>query len=606
VKPTFALDTEVFPDYFLMGLRAIGGQGAPIFFELCEGRPFDQAGARKLLQSARLVTFNGNHFDMLMIALALDGRSTTVIHQAATDLIQTNFKPWQVADRMRVRIPKFDHIDLIEVAPGQSSLKIYAGRLHAPTIQDLPFEPGELILTAKRRAEVRAYCGVDLDNTALLYEALKPQIELRERMGVTYEHDYDLRSKGDAQIAEHVISKEVERLNGFQTVAAEVYEGKSFKYQVPDFIGFQTPKLKHLLDVVRGTNFIVQANGKVDLPITLEAEIRIGTGVYRLGIGGLHSSEKTIAHKADAHTILIDRDVSSYYPAIILNCGLFPEHMGPSFLKVYRRIVEQRLEAKAKHDKVTDAVLKIVINGSFGKLGQKYSALYAPDLLIQVTLTGQLALLMLIEHLECNGIQVVSANTDGIVIRCAPGQQEKVAGLICGWELVTGFRTEETLYSALYSRDVNNYLALKEDGSIKAKGIYAPSSLAKNPTSDICVDAVVGFLRDGRSVRSVIEGCRDIRRFLTLRKVQGGALDQVGQLIGKTVRWYYSTRIKGPLTYKTNNYQVPRSQGARALQTLPAEFPNDVDYDWYVREAEAVLEDIGAVIRQGDLFHAAA
>lgn len=63
---------------------------------------------------------------------------------------------------------------------------------------------------------------------------------------------------------------------------------------------------------------------------------------------------------------------------------------------------------------------KIVLNGTFGKLGSKYSFLYSPNLMIQVTITGQLALLMLIEALEAAGISVVSANTDGIVSRC-PG-----------------------------------------------------------------------------------------------------------------------------------------------------------------------------------------
>src|SRR5665648_505827 len=114
---------------------------------------------------------------------------------------------------------------------------------------------------------------------------------------------------------------------------------------------------------------------------------------------------------------LIDKDCTSYYPSIILGLRLYPTHMGDCFLEVYETIVNKRLEAKRNKDKVVANALKITINGSFGKLGSKYSNLYAPDLLIQVTLTGQLALLMLIEMIEGIGISIVSGNTDGIVIK---------------------------------------------------------------------------------------------------------------------------------------------------------------------------------------------
>ena len=116
-----------------------------------------------------------------------------------------------------------------------------------------------------------------------------------------------------------------------------------------------------------------------------------------MGIGGLHSCEKSQYVVADENTVLRDADVSSYYPSIILQQKLSPKAMGKDFITIYQSIVSRRIEAKHRGDKVTADTLKICVNGSFGKLGSKYSALYAPELLIQTTLTGQLALLMLIE-----------------------------------------------------------------------------------------------------------------------------------------------------------------------------------------------------------------
>jgi hypothetical protein len=335
------------------------------------------------------------------------------------------------------------------------------------------------------------------------------------------------------------------------------------------------------------------ATGAVREPDALHnRSIQIGAGIYRLGIGGLHSSETNQAVEADTDHVLVDRDVASYYPAIILRLGLAPQQMGQEFLRVYQSIVDRRLAAKAAGDKVTADVLKIVVNGSFGKLGSKYSRLYSPDLLVQVTLTGQLALLMLIEALEAEGIAVVSANTDGIVIRCHKVDTAAMAAIVADWEARTGFSTEEMGYRALYSRDVNNYIAIKPDGSVKLKGAYATGGLSKNPTTTICTEAAVRWLRDGSSVEDTIRGCTDVRKFLTLRTVKGGAVDQHGAYLGKAVRWYYAREVTGALRYQINGYTVSRSEGARPLMDLPEALPGDIDHNWYITETLQILQDV--------------
>jgi len=298
----------------------------------------------------------------------------------------------------------------------------------------------------------------------------------------------------------------------------------------------------------------------------------------------LHSCEKKISHKGD----LRDRDVTSYYPSIILNQGLYPAHLGPEFLNVYRRIVEQRLEAKSTGNTVTAEALKIVINGSFGKLGNKWSILYSPNLLIQTTVTGQLAILMLIEMLENSGVEVVSANTDGVVFKYAPVSDD----VIPVWEYITGFQTEETKYAALYSKDVNNYIAIKESGGFKAKGQYAVGGLAKNPTNTICVEAVLSHLMWNYDIEGWVHLCKDITKFITCRKVKGGAIWDVAYL-GANIRWYYAKGQAGCIEYAANGNKVPKSDGAKPLMELPDKFPDDVNYDWYIDEANSILEDIG-------------
>lgn len=239
--------------------------------------------------------------------------------------------------------------------------------------------------------------------------------------------------------------------------------------------------------------------------------------------------------------------------------------------------------------------LKVTINGSFGKFGSKWSVLYSPDLLIQTTVTGQLALLMLIERIELAGVSVVSANTDGIVVKCPNSRLKELEEIFLEWETITGFETEETRYIALFSKDVNNFVAIKADGSHKAKGVYAPGGLAKTPSNAICVEAVIENLKRGTPVEDTIYGCWDVTKFVTVRTVKGGAVDQAGNYLGKAVRFYHAMGISGQLTYKVNGYAVPTTEGARALMDLPDEFPADVDFDWYIAEANSILKDIGAV-----------
>jgi hypothetical protein len=590
-KPVVIFDTEVYRDYFLAAFRD-HESGAVVELEAHGGQALDIDALRALLRGRTLVGFNSANFDLPVIAVALAGGDCERIHQAAQALISRGYRGWQFEQAWSIKLPRVDHVDLIEVAPGIAGLKTYGGRLHCKRLQDLPIDPQASIGPADR-ARLREYCRNDLELTDTLYRQLLPQIRLRERMSA--EFDLDLRSRSDAQIAESVLTHQVSLLTGKPVVRQAIEPGTSYHYRAPRWVQFRSLDLVDRLAEIEADQFVVQDHGGVSEPPALAGKtVTVGAGVYRLGIGGLHSSETCQAVEADEEHILVDRDVASYYPSIILRLGLAPRAMGPAFLTAYKTIVERRLAAKAAGDKVTADALKITINGSFGKLGSKWSKLYSPDLLIQTTVTGQLALLMLIEDLEAEGIRVVSANTDGIVIRCHRGDVGAMGEVIQRWEQRTGFDTEETPYRAIYSRDVNNYIAIKPDGRAKLKGAYALESLAKNPVNAVAIDAAVRWLVDGTPPGQTVRACTDTRRFVTLRTVKGGAIDQRGQYLGKTVRWYYARGVAGALRYQSNGYTVPRSDGARALMELPAELPADVDHDWYEREALQILADVGA------------
>lgn len=674
VRSKVTFDLEVYRNYFLCMFKDFDTRKVKYFEQhnIGPGATLDIERIKHFLRKYTLVSFNGNNYDAQILALALDGASCSKLKDASDHIIVGNLKPWEFRDEYGVSLPGYvDHIDLIEVAPGQASLKLYGGRLHSRTLQDLPIEPDQLI-TIHDLDNMRAYCANDNDTTIDLALALADQIELRTQM--SHEYKIDLRSKSDAQIAEAVIASQIQaQRRNMKIVRPKVSAGTKFRYQIPNFINYKSEVLQKMLEVVRASDFIVDKNGSVLMPKQLEEMvIRIGRSAYQMGIGGLHSTEKSQGVVADANHFLIDRDVASYYPAIILLLKLFPKHLGEAFLAVYRGIVEKRLKGKTltkELKKLGDMdgsklwagitqTLKIVINGSFGKLGSKWSKLYSPDLMIQVTITGQLSLLMLIEMLEAEGLSVVSANTDGVVIYGDRSQQEALDDVIFTWELETGFETEDTPYKALYSRDVNSYIAIKPNGECKTKGEFAmfgyddPFRLSVNPSNTICVEAVTKFLADGVPLARTVLGCDDVRKFLSVRRVNGGGLltdlaidnkptltvmaeilkehgwypmdhtkapgrtdwifqermvasireayehlklNRTHEYLGKVVRWYYGRDSKACITYKTNGNKVSRSEGCVPLMTLPDEMPDDIDYNWYIEEAQAMLSRIGYV-----------
>ena len=580
------LDCEVYRNYFLLAAMDVAS-GKVRHFEMYPGHDLDP-GISEMLTRHTSVGFNSGRYDLPIIAAALRGMSCNELKQLSDTIIVQNIPHWQIG----IKIPKgWDHIDLIELAIGQSSLKIYGGRLHAPKMQDLPIEPDANIAPDQREL-LRRYCVNDLETTAILYRHLTPQIALREKMSDQY--GVDLRSKSDAQIAEAVIRTEIERLGG-DASKPSIKKNLTLRYNDPGFVQFESQQLRDVFARLLETNFTLGPNGSVEMPAWLKDQrIKIGQAEYQMGIGGLHSCEKRQFVEASKNEMLADFDVASFYPAIILGQRLAPSHLGEDFLTVFDTLVKRRLAAKRSNDKVTADVLKITINGTFGKLGSKYSFLYSPQLLIQTTITGQLAILMLIERMHLAGIRTVSANTDGIVLHADKALERKMEEVAWDWMLSTSYELERTDYRILASRDVNNYIAVKPDGSIKGKGVFAEPSLAKNPDCQIVYDAAANRIANGTPIERTIRECRDIRRFVTVRRVAGGAVWN-GQLIGKAIRYYYSTSVPSDMTinYAKNGNKVPKSQGTLPLMELPSELPNDIDYPIYEVEAERLLCEVG-------------
>lgn len=616
-KETLIFDLETFPNFFLAAFKRVS-DGRIVTFEASDRSELDLPRIRRILAKNTIVTFNGMNFDMPLIFYAMGGATVAQLKRAATRIIEGRVKYWDVEAMLDIRIPKLDHIDLIEPQPNPFiGLKGLHARMHGKMLQDLPYEHDRILTHAEMDA-VTSYCVNDLIATEMLHSALREPLEMREIIGADL--GMDLRSKSDTQVGLTIIKSRAERRLKRRIEKVPVKPGTGFPYRPPAYLKFETPRLREVLERIREHEFVVKEDGKVDLPAFLGEPVVIGDTTYAMGIGGLHSTEANRAVHSDEDYVLLDADCAGYYPAIILTMDMFPPAIGPEFSPIFQSIYDDRIAAKRAKDKVRDKGLKISLNGGgFGNLGNRYSIVYAPHLLIAVTLTGQLALLMLIERAERAGIQVVSANTDGVLFRCGRDKFDGVDGIRLNpcrlseitdeWERDTGFDLEFAEYRSVYNQSVNSYFALKADGGHKRKGPlgnpwskhpddYDPrAQLMKNPQATICSDAALALIKHGTPIEDTIYGCTDIRQFVTVIKSTTGATWR-GQYLGKVVRYYWSTDGDDVLKAKphdtTGNYaKVPKSDGSAPCMLLPDTLPDDIDYARYIRETREILMDLG-------------
>lgn len=586
-------DSECFPNYFLAAFK-----------HLATGKiinlipPFDPRKLSYILHRYTCIGFNSMKYDLPLLWAAYKNQDLSFLKTVSNDLVRGEWYQ-EVCKQHGIVIYPTSNVDLIEVCPNKGSLKLYAARLHVKRIQELPYHHMDT-LSEQQKLIVTDYCiWGDLPATELLYKFNKDRLELRSLLSRKYGEN--LLSKSDAQMAEAIVIKELTRKTGKRPKKADLTEDYSFSYQPPAYLNFRTPQLQELLASITAHKFLLDDFARIKVPEFLKGNvISIKDFSCTFGIGGLHSKEKTVAYKAENGYFISDNDAASYYPRIISNLGLYPEHLGPIFLDVFNGMTDDRLRAKKLKQFAEDKGLKIAINGISGKYNSEHSVVFSPRCYVQMTLTGQLSILLLIEYLEYAGIKVINANTDGIVVY--GNNYNLLRQIIEYWEGLVNFKTEETQYTGYYARDVNAYFAIKETGEVKVKGPYSEvgsqtgTQLDNNPIMLICSDAIKKMLSEGVEIDKTIRECKDVTRFVTVRNVKGGA-HKNGIYLGKVVRFYYGKGELGTINYCETNNKVPMTEGAIPCLDLPDSFPVDIDHQRYIDEARSMLYDVGYLKR---------
>lgn len=247
---------------------------------------------------------------------------------------------------------------------------------------------------------------------------------------------------------------------------------------------------------------------------------------------------------------------------------------------------------------------------TYGLSKEKNSFLYDPQLTMRVTCNGQLLLSMLIERLctEIPDAQLLMANTDGSEIKI-PRKYENLYTQICKeWEKQTELELEFVDYKKMIIADVNNYIAVYQDDSVKCKGRFEYENLPlhKNSSMLIVPKALYMYFIHGVDPKVTIESSNDIFEFCIGAKLKGAwfFIEQsvqnglyVENKHKKLLRYFVSNKGVKIIKCHTDGRKIQLHSG-KEMQTIlnnivPKPFAEyDIDKSFYLRKVYEEIRNI--------------
>ena len=457
----------------------------------------------------------------------------------------------------------------------------------------------------------------DIESTSELLNRCKKDVDLR----IAIEDEYGVRvlSKDGVNIGMKILTQKYLEKTGLTW--QDIKDLRSPMSVIPlkdvilPFIKYDSPILQRVLDDMK--NQIVSPGRK-----GYENKFVFNNLRYSVGVGGIHSvnSPEIIIPRDDE--MLIDIDVASLYPSMLIEYEFYPKHLGKEFLEVYKQIKDERIEAKHNGDKVKNETLKLALNGLSGNLQNEHNFCYSPFAVMQIRINGQLLLLMLAEKLTQIGCRIIQANTDGLFVLLKKDAYSKVNSICREWEQLTKLTLEEDRFKAMYQYAINDYFAITEDNKVKEKGMFITTiKLGKGLTPKIIPKAVISFFKDGIPVEDTIKNCTDIRDFLMSEKTgKQWHVEYMNEEQQRTNRFYASTNggylwkwkdtghKEGEIITYTEPYVGERKYKASARQyqnmltasgvTLLNKFDDKpieerkINYRYYIMEAYKIIRDL--------------
>ena len=527
------------------------------------------------------VGFNSRHYDQYIMKGILCGFDPKKIN----DYIIVDDKPgWKFSSLFR-NIPLNNYDVMLTTDRG---LKFFEGSMGNNIKESsVPFDINRK-LTQEEIDETVKYCRHDVEQTIEVFLQRKEEFE-----GVFGLVKYACQGK---PLDLSLISKTKAQLSAFILEATQKAHNDEFDIDFPDTM--EIKKYTAVLDWYKDPKnrcYVNHATGK-----KTKLDIMIAGVPHTFGWGGVHGA----LEKYCGEGYFLNMDVASLYPSLMIRYNLHSRNIKDP--KKFEEIYHQRLEYK-KQKNPLQAVLKIVLNSTYGVMKDKNNALYDPLQANRVCVYGQMLLLDLIEHLEPH-CQIIQSNTDGILIKMPQGQDEQkwyelIDDIAFEWEQRTGLQLEFDEYRKVFQGDVNNYIVVDADGKYKSKGAYV-KKLSSLDYGDFPIinKALVDYIVHNIPIEKTINSCDVLKEFQMVTKIgrKYKHLLHGDQILNeKCVRVFASTNPNAEGLTKVSMRTDKPEKVANSPEHCflfngnieGVKVPQTLDKEWYVSKAYARLEE---------------
>ena len=483
-----------------------------------------------------------------------------------------------------------------------TSLKTLEFNMGSRTIEDLPFKPGQPVPLNGFNPLIE-YNAWDVEQTSVFLNKSMDVLAFRKSMSEMLK--MDCTNFNDVKIGKQLFVNTLEesnpgscyeKVNGRrkprQTLHTSLNLGEVIlpyvKFEQPEFIKMQNWIASQTITETKGT--FKNLNCIVD------------GFKYVFGLGGIHGSISSTIIEEDEEYVIIDYDVTSYYPWLSIANNVYPEHLGASFCKVYRQLFDER----KKHPKGTpeNLALKLALNGTYGASNDKYSPFFDSRFTMTITINGQLSLCMLAEQLiKIPNCSVIQVNTDGLSVKIPRKYSDGADGIVKWWEGITGLNMERADYSKMCIRDVNNYIAVGTDGKRKRKGCYshgADLAWHQNHSGQVVATVAEQVLIEGKDPLTCLLHHPNKLDFLMCTKVPRSSKllwgdDPIQNICRYTVtrKGEELTKVMPPLKDKTEwrHFCINKGYKVTPCNNI-VNMSIDFDYSFYLNEVNKITKPL--------------
>ena len=545
------------------------------------------------------ISYNGLAFDAQITHYIIDNAEylmsikgsevADMIYKEAQAVIdRSNRKEFQKYPEWRMRIPQIDVFKLNhwDNMAKRSSLKWIEYTMDWSNILDMPIHHDTDITTKEQLATIVEYCVNDVEATNEIYNRSKSLIGLR--LNLTSQYDINLVNASEPRISKELFSyylsnelnmdkRELKKLRTYRNVI-------KLDGIILDYVNFKTPEFQLLLDRFK----------TVELdPISIKGAFKYSVtykGVKtHFGLGGAHGATKPGVYKSDDKNIIMSSDVTSFYPNLAIKNKWSPAHLpSEEFCRLYNWFFTER--KKIPKSDPMNYVYKIILNSTYGLSNDKNSFLYDPEFTMRITINGQLTLMMLYEMImeAIPGAIPLLQNTDGIETIIPIEYKDKYMQVCKEWEDITNFNLEHDEYKKLILADVNNYIAINNDGKAKCKGRFEFKNLAlhKNKSKLVIPKAIYeyfvndvlpeDYLKTNKNILDYCIGSKTNSGWqLTATGIENGIKKE--EKLQKINRYYISNQGVKILKTNKNDGRIIQLEAGQWLQTV---FNKTKEIDW--------------------------